>query len=607
MITKVTKDNKGLYKTLFAEAGEALGQGIDAITSLDDYFACFKSLAQLDQVYTVLPMDEPTFDIDADSRVITVPPEFKKNGISVQGDQVAEILYFTIDRYFDTTDLYDDEIHIVIQWEAAANGKNSDKGVSLAVLKDVTKFRDQGKMLIGWAINNKITETAGTIKFSVRFYRVQNDELTFSLSTLTQTAVINPGLNYDIDTVNNMFTDVETCDDALMIQNRYKDSVYNAGADAAHTPVFDDNMVSDTTPKKTIDGKDYYFVDLNAEGLYGFTVKASSDDAGVITYEWYHKPFGGAETSLDSEAETTYLESSDTTFDGSKVYYTCETVNGVDSYKVYSFVAGADVPEGVTLYEMFSAYTASSTGDYHVVAKNRRGIKSATLDSYTVRIPGPAALVLTYPEGQEMTLLDEEGKATLSATGDTEQTGDKVTYTWSAEGMEDDKRENQIKGVVNKFEVPAVAEEDRALFDKTYTLAAYASRNKDNTDIQYEQFRVTDAAHQLIVSPNGTQFDIKANGTVNISVAVDVSKVVSDRITYQWYRVVLSDEEDVNNPENDLAYGEAAEAAYNKDTKVCGDIHAIANAAGSYYCVVTNHVNGTTADVVSEVIRISPV
>ena len=77
MITKVTKDNKGLYKTLFTQAGIALNQGPDAISSLDEYFACFKSLADLDAVFAVLPLDEPTFDIDAKGEII--PINFKSN------------------------------------------------------------------------------------------------------------------------------------------------------------------------------------------------------------------------------------------------------------------------------------------------------------------------------------------------------------------------------------------------------------------------------------------------------------------------------------------------------------------------------------------------
>jgi hypothetical protein len=41
-----------------------------------------------------------------------VPDEFKKNGISVLGDEVAEILFFEVDRFYDSTDLSQTEIAI---------------------------------------------------------------------------------------------------------------------------------------------------------------------------------------------------------------------------------------------------------------------------------------------------------------------------------------------------------------------------------------------------------------------------------------------------------------------------------------------------------------
>lgn len=615
MITKVTKDNKGLYKTLFTQAGIALNQGPDAISSLDEYFACFKSLADLDAVFAVLPLDEPTFDIDANSREIAIPDAFKKNGISVQGDQIAEIVYFTIDRYVDTTDLYDDDINIVIQWEtAAANGANRDQGVSLAIMKDITKLKDEGKMLFAWAINNKITENAGTIRFSVRFYRVQNNELVFSLSTLTQSAVINAGLDFTIDPVNSTFLDVEMCDDALMIKNRFKDSAYDGGADAAAEPVFDVDMVShpdECNGHITIDGLERHLVDLDTTGEFLFTVQASSDDAGIITYEWYRRPLGGSVNALTGEP--IYIETTDTIFDGSKIYYVADSANGTEAYKVRTFTPGTEIPEDEVLYEMFNAYTATATGDYWVIAKNRKGIATKTKDSLTVRIPGPEALTVTYPEGQANTILDDEGKATLSVTGDTAQVGDKITYTWTAPGIEAVEEANKVKGVASKLEIPAVAEDDLALFDKTYTVSAYASRNGDVTEAQAFTFRVTDEAHAPVVSPNGTQFDIKdGKESIDLSVAIDVKNIVCDSLTYQWYRVVGEfdydeDLEVIPDPDTDLIYGTEGTAVYNKDTKVVSNIKTSVDAAGTYYVVVTNHVNGTSADKVSKVIRVSPV
>ena len=111
MITKVTSENKGLYRALFEKASNTLElTGDHTISSLDQYFSVLKTLTDEDITYSYLPLDEPTFDINADTRVITIPSDFKKNGISVKGDHYAEVLYFTIDRYFDTQDLYDDNL-----------------------------------------------------------------------------------------------------------------------------------------------------------------------------------------------------------------------------------------------------------------------------------------------------------------------------------------------------------------------------------------------------------------------------------------------------------------------------------------------------------------
>ena len=48
--------------------------------------------------FSVLPLDEDVFEIDANTRLIKVPSSFATNGISVQGDEVAEVIYFEINR-----------------------------------------------------------------------------------------------------------------------------------------------------------------------------------------------------------------------------------------------------------------------------------------------------------------------------------------------------------------------------------------------------------------------------------------------------------------------------------------------------------------------------
>lgn len=53
------------------------------ITTLEEYFHWLKELSLVDRKYTMLPLDEPHFVINANTRAINIPDEFKKNGIAV--------------------------------------------------------------------------------------------------------------------------------------------------------------------------------------------------------------------------------------------------------------------------------------------------------------------------------------------------------------------------------------------------------------------------------------------------------------------------------------------------------------------------------------------
>lgn len=98
------------------------------ISTLNEYFCNIEELVGKENVfkeegykpdykYLILPLDEEVFEINANSRTITIPPNFKKNGLGVQGDNCAETINFMIDRYFDTTDLAAENVYIAIQYE----------------------------------------------------------------------------------------------------------------------------------------------------------------------------------------------------------------------------------------------------------------------------------------------------------------------------------------------------------------------------------------------------------------------------------------------------------------------------------------------------------
>ena len=57
------------------------------ISNIDEYFRYIKTLAEIeltnpiDPIFTILPTDEETFDINANTREIKIPDNFKKYGV----------------------------------------------------------------------------------------------------------------------------------------------------------------------------------------------------------------------------------------------------------------------------------------------------------------------------------------------------------------------------------------------------------------------------------------------------------------------------------------------------------------------------------------------
>jgi hypothetical protein len=261
------------YGMLYVCSRDA-AEGFDpimGITTLEEYFGWIKNLTEVSRKYTALPLGSDVFEINANTRAITIPANFKKNGIAVQSDDLAEVLYFRIDRYFDYMDLNNTEIFI--QWETpkGADGKPV-KGVSSAYLRDIES--EPGKLIFGWALSKDITAYAGTLKFSVRFFQwndgeeAEGKEMVYSFSTLTASATINPSINLNLKSDNYI---VDDCGDRLV--ERLENSVVIGGA-GARPPEF---TITDLVPNA-----DGYDVDEHPELL----VQAFAPDAGTLTYTW---------------------------------------------------------------------------------------------------------------------------------------------------------------------------------------------------------------------------------------------------------------------------------------------------------------------------------
>lgn len=600
MITKVTKENSKLYRELFDKAeiylnGKAAFESYDpenpgtyiAVHSLDEYFAMLEELttgqsadgksADEYHLFKILPLDEPTFDINADSRDILVPEVFRKNGVGVQGDQLAETLFFTIDRYFETVDLFRDDIQGIIQWESAAKGKQFETGWSPIAFKDVTIVKN--KMVFGWFLNDVITSNPGTVKFSVRFfstakeYDASNNEvlkLSFSLSTKTQTITINPAISYDINEENGL-PEVNAYNDLHLVVSRFKDSTYVGEADKAEDPVFtntDGGIYYDAAQRvKYVETEDengneirLHIVDLSADnGTLTLSTEATSTDAGKISYFWYEKDL--AENSLVEKLTSgpVYIKTEDFAIDGTKTYYVKTEINGVIAFtEAKGLVDGELFDDAVDYYEAVNGVEVNSTGNYWVEAKNRHGVASAIITSETIVVPGPEALHVVVPT-TEGNFLNSEGKITLKAVGTTEQKNDKIHYEWNnlttqehidsvvmtnlgyKNGISENSGNSQEIGPVDVAEFP--------YFDQIIEVTAWAERNKDVTEEQKFEIRVTADPCAPSVTPVNQYPTAKLTDDVEIEVQVSLKKgsdernIVSDEIKYQWFKYT-SDETD---------------------------------------------------------------
>lgn len=162
------------------------------VTEPNEFIQKLQELQDSTEVtYTTLPSDEPRFIIDANTRSITIPPEFQFLG--VKNDHNAETVYFEIDRYFDDEDL--SQHTCVVQFSNKNN--SNDGGIYPVTTMDTTSV--DGKIIFGWEIKSDATSLVGDIYFSVRFYSINSTDyvFTYNFNTLTAKSVILDTLDVD--------------------------------------------------------------------------------------------------------------------------------------------------------------------------------------------------------------------------------------------------------------------------------------------------------------------------------------------------------------------------------------------------------------------------
>ena len=88
------------------------------------------------------------------------------------------------------------DMDIIVQWK---HEKDEEHVSNLSATYKKSLTLQPGKIVFGWPITSEVTERAGKIKFSIRFYRRTGDTLEYSFSTLTAEIKIRDGLDFNLD------------------------------------------------------------------------------------------------------------------------------------------------------------------------------------------------------------------------------------------------------------------------------------------------------------------------------------------------------------------------------------------------------------------------
>lgn len=589
------------------------------ITTLEEYFSWLKTLSSINKKYTVLPLDEEYFEINANTRAINIPAAFKKNGIAVQGDDLAEILYFKVDRYFDYMDLNNTDIFI--QWETPkdANG-NQVKSVSPAYIRDIES--EPGKLIFGWAISDAITGSSGTLKFSVRFFQWEEPDkininengvitedskkiIAYSFSTLTASVNINPSINLNLE-VDEFKID----DPANRLIDRIGDSVIVGGYAAAEPEFVVEGFEFNINDK---DAPISY--DLNPEtNEYKLYAQAYASDTGGISYVWKYKDLYEDNTensesiiTIDSVNEWIEVDKENLTEEDSKYTYWVRAGLKPNGEYLYNRYEGSIPPtesdnlEGKELYIQLSRVIANKAGIYYVNAENRITNSSSTKTSEIAKFPKPEYINITKQPDRKGILQDvstEENSLSfeypLSVSVGNED--GVLTYQWL---MAEDYSFSFEGGNEEYVEIEGATEKDyKATEPGHYKVVIKNTRNRASKELVSEVSRITYTAKSPVLIEDGasaTVFNVENLSDTNCPTIVMDPNIESDRYSVSWYFV----EGELNVPvvENILLEPGVLKASFNPKNyeEIILALGEQKDIDGSYYAIVTNHVNGSQA------------
>ncbi len=509
----ITKYNSTLYLPLFNKVNEILGlEGDDIIGDIGDYFCVLGEIKNAvkndgqDPSVLILPVDEALFEINANDRTIKIPDDFAKYGVGVKGDELAEIVYFSIDRYFDLMDLFYKDIFI--QWELS----NGFIGLTPAINTTINYV--PGKVVFGWPISKEITDVAGNVKFSVRFYqrgkdKNSNDCLLYSFSTLTNVVKINPGLDFNIDAeddITNMVFDKNDQIYAGLVSSKVDDPSKEPAL-----PIFDElTPIQDTEYNEN--------QQFSGRALFD---RQEKKIMGTISYSWKYKNKKGDITDIVGTNQYLPIQPNEEKKTNDIYYVETEQIPG--QYEPFTGEWTEDNKSNI--YKLYTTYTGDAAGEYYIEATNhagRRNTVSVNSSPWKIAFAKPATITLAekhfkLDDSTNSVIIDLTGCITSPDKGD-------MTYQWFKNGSK-----------INE----ATSLSYSANAEGNYTIQVKNTKNKDTTESVSENMRVSYAPSAITINKELVNNELNSNITflqnVN-SIGVEINELAySDEVVYQWY------------------------------------------------------------------------
>lgn len=486
------------------------------IQTLEQYFCHLKDLLDLPNgyKYILLPLDEPPLEINANTREIAIPAAFRTAGLSVEGDELAETLFFRIDRFFDAMDLSTCEIFV--QW----NLPNDRTYATVISMLDVES--EPGKLIFACPITSEITQAAGAVELSVRFIkRGAGDAIVYSFSTKAVKANVSAGLKF--------IADVQYIEDT-QITDLFAAAIENsdmASGEPAPIPVFDEPL-GDGGVNVTVQ----YLTDANNE----LSVNATAN-AGTITYEWYQ-----------------------TVRDGSWAKKLATTENGI-----YTITIEED-PVDITDPDYLNK---TKTGTYQVRAVNRLNNKTSKVWSDKVLLPAPEVPQL---KALENNIVD----TVLTANIDNTDEHAIYEYAWECEDVEGNTSTVGYEASYEAKDPGYYKVTVGSKMNGDIAYASTNTVRITNLPAAVEFAEGYDKDASLIevnVNENETEIDLSAYVT-----APELGAFTSDKIEYHWYidadtKGVLNENNEVVDEAVDITYNASVPVIkgldiFNKNTSI---------------------------------------